>query len=80
MSATWGEGDPRIPPAAVVEHARARAESRMSYSDPATGYPVFTADALRTVGRCCGAGCRHCPYSASEQLAAGRASTRPQGP
>ena len=32
------------------------------YLDPSTGYRVFTALALERAGRCCGCGCRHCPY------------------
>lgn len=31
------------------------------YTDPATGYAVFTADFLRK-RPCCGRGCRHCPW------------------
>jgi hypothetical protein len=43
-------------------HARACAGSRPTYTDPITGYEVFTADYLRQRGYCCGSGCRHCPY------------------
>lgn len=43
-----------------------------TYVDPATGYLVFTAGALRERGECCGSGCRHCPYSTEEQRRAGR--------
>ena len=32
------------------------------YLDPNTGFQVFTALGLKARGRCCGAGCRHCPY------------------
>ncbi len=31
------------------------------YIDDAGRY-VFTADYLRRRGKCCGSGCRHCPY------------------
>lgn len=30
--------------------------------DPSTGFHVFTELAHRQRGRCCGCGCRHCPY------------------
>jgi len=32
------------------------------YIDPDTGYQVFTQATLEARGRCCGSGCRHCPY------------------
>lgn len=32
------------------------------YTDPATGYMVFTEHAARKRGFCCGRRCRHCPY------------------
>mmetsp|Transcript_33284 Transcript_33284/g.72642 ORF Transcript_33284/g.72642 Transcript_33284/m.72642 type:complete len:653 (+) Transcript_33284:49-2007(+) len=32
------------------------------YTDPATGYFVMTEIALKERGKCCGSGCRHCPY------------------
>ncbi len=32
------------------------------YVDPESGLAVFTAHGLRRRGRCCGSGCRHCPY------------------
>ena len=38
---------------------RARA---LAYTDPETGYRVFTAYGLKSRGRCCGSGCRHCPF------------------
>eukprot|EP00747_Dinoflagellata_sp_TGD_P168547 gnl/TRDRNA2_/TRDRNA2_195168_c0_seq1.p1 gnl/TRDRNA2_/TRDRNA2_195168_c0~~gnl/TRDRNA2_/TRDRNA2_195168_c0_seq1.p1 ORF type:complete len:317 (+),score=56.52 gnl/TRDRNA2_/TRDRNA2_195168_c0_seq1:41-991(+) len=43
-------------------HSRACAAGEDTYVDPATGYTVFTEDAHRRRGRCCGNGCRHCPY------------------
>lgn len=33
------------------------------YNDPATGFKVFTEVALKARGKCCGSGCRHCPYN-----------------
>lgn len=75
---TYGDGDPRIPPSAQRAHAEAVRAGWASYVDPATGYAVFTAESLRSLGGCCGNGCRHCPYSAREQLEAGRAQQRPE--
>lgn len=51
--------DPRI--RAAHDAAQARGES--GYADPATGYFVFTQATLAANGRCCGNGCRHCPYN-----------------
>lgn len=33
------------------------------YVDPASGYRVFTEVAHKARGKCCGSGCRHCPYN-----------------
>ncbi|KAL7540376.1 hypothetical protein ACHAXR_010054 [Thalassiosira sp. AJA248-18] len=33
------------------------------YKDPKTGYTVYTEYAHRKRGKCCGSGCRHCPYN-----------------
>ena len=33
------------------------------YKDPATGYNVYTEYAHKKRGKCCGSGCRHCPYN-----------------
>jgi iron complex transport system substrate-binding protein len=33
------------------------------YKDPKTGYNVFTELAHKKRGKCCGSGCRHCPYN-----------------
>jgi Family of unknown function (DUF5522) len=35
------------------------------YSDPKSGFSVFTASFLADRGYCCESGCRHCPYSPS---------------
>ncbi len=43
-------------------HANACARGDHSYIDPASGYHVFTELAHRARGRCCGSGCRHCPW------------------
>ena len=36
-----------------------------TYTDPSTGYKVMTSDTLLKRGRCCGCGCRHCPFAHS---------------
>jgi len=47
----------------AVLHAAAQSAGAPHYQDPQTGYRVFTAATLTARGRCCGCGCRHCPYS-----------------
>lgn len=44
-------------------HKQACEEGKTTYIDPSTGYQVFTEIAHRKRGKCCGSGCRHCPYS-----------------
>jgi Family of unknown function (DUF5522) len=61
-----------IPPLAQVAHDDAVREGRPTYSDPSTGYTVFTSVALLAQERCCGSGCRHCPYDEVEQRRAKR--------
>lgn len=53
---------PGIDEIARERHARACADRRPTYIDPATGYAVFTAHYLKERGTCCGNGCRHCPW------------------
>ncbi|HEY7994780.1 MAG TPA: DUF5522 domain-containing protein [Candidatus Eremiobacteraceae bacterium] len=43
-------------------HDDACARGLATYTDPATGYQVMTAEFLRRRGTCCSSGCRHCPY------------------
>ncbi|MEM7160654.1 MAG: DUF5522 domain-containing protein [Myxococcota bacterium] len=43
-------------------HARACEAGLLRYTDPQTGYQVFTALAHEKRGKCCGCGCRHCPF------------------
>ena len=43
-------------------HRRAEEAGEPGYIDPDTGLFVFTADFLTARGRCCGSGCRHCPW------------------
>jgi hypothetical protein len=50
--------------AAHDEAVRAGADG---YTDPDTGYFVFTAAFLAARGTCCDSGCRHCPYRAHER-------------
>lgn len=47
-------------------HAAACAAGAETYVDPSTGYRVFTAVALEQRERCCGCGCRHCPFGHEE--------------
>jgi uncharacterized membrane protein YgcG len=56
------------PAAEVIEqlHAAAVEQRRDMYVDPATGYYVFTAFALKR-RPCCGNICRHCPYKAERE-------------
>eukprot|EP00928_Gymnodinium_smaydae_P028031 TRINITY_DN21493_c0_g1_i1.p1 TRINITY_DN21493_c0_g1~~TRINITY_DN21493_c0_g1_i1.p1 ORF type:complete len:689 (-),score=78.22 TRINITY_DN21493_c0_g1_i1:133-2199(-) len=56
-------------------HTEACAAGDMTYIDPATGYQVFTELAHKKRGKCCGSGCRHCPYNhvnVKPELKAGR--------
>lgn len=48
-------------------HAQACANGLSYYTDPDTGYQVFTALYLRQKGPCCGNGCRHCPYQGNSR-------------
>lgn len=46
----------------LAAHAAALAAGEPLYRDPVTGLAVLTAAHLAARGRCCGNGCRHCPY------------------
>ena len=46
----------------LAAHARALEAGQSMYADPETGLHVLTAAYLAERGRCCGSGCRHCPY------------------
>jgi hypothetical protein len=48
-------------------HGTAVAAGRDAYRDPATGYVVLTAATLAARGRCCGSGCRHCPWVGGDE-------------
>lgn len=43
-------------------HDEAAAQGLATYTDPDTGYSVFTSVGLKARGKCCGCGCRHCPF------------------
>jgi diphthamide synthase (EF-2-diphthine--ammonia ligase) len=47
----------------TVRHDAAERAGEPSYVDPKTGYRVFTASFLQGRKKCCGCGCRHCPYN-----------------
>lgn len=49
-------------PAWAEPHRKALDAGRTWYTDPATGYRVFTEIAHRQRGTCCGSACRHCPF------------------
>lgn len=44
-------------------HEQACKNHESTYTDPTTGYSVFTAYAHLQRGSCCGSLCRHCPYN-----------------
>ena len=43
-------------------HRAACDQGDLFYTDPTTGLCVFTEVAHKKRGKCCGSGCRHCPY------------------
>ncbi|MCK6604997.1 MAG: DUF5522 domain-containing protein [Ignavibacteriaceae bacterium] len=43
-------------------HEKACLEGKKTYTDPSSGYSVFTAGFHLQRGSCCKSGCRHCPY------------------
>lgn len=51
-------------PLADIEEAHRIAvdAGKLQYTDPATGYSVFTQIASEQRGYCCGSGCRHCVW------------------
>jgi hypothetical protein len=69
---TGSNPDDKLTPDVVDAHRSALARGAEGYLDPRTGLYVMTAGTLRARGKCCGSGCRHCPYPADEQRAAGR--------
>ncbi len=49
--------------AVIAAHDAAVAAGEERYTDPISGYGVFTAEALWRRGECCDTGCRHCPFT-----------------
>jgi hypothetical protein len=43
-------------------HTQACKLNKMFYIDPSTQYKVMTRYSHEKRGKCCGNGCRHCPY------------------
>jgi hypothetical protein len=54
--------DPHVVEAIMSAHAAALRAGDPVYVDPLTRRSVMTAAFLASRGRCCGSGCRHCPY------------------
>jgi hypothetical protein len=46
----------------LQRHDASCAAQLPTYSDPVSGFSVFTAEFLAKRGYCCESGCRHCPY------------------
>lgn len=57
----------RISERSRLAHSVAVERGLPAYVDPETGYLVLTAAELLRQGRCCGFGCRHCPYPREER-------------
>lgn len=67
--------DPRADepgPEALRLHALACQRGAAGYLDPTSGLYVLSSTYLRRQGRCCGKGCRHCPWPPEVQAAARR--------
>jgi hypothetical protein len=47
----------------IARHGEAMQVGLPVYTDPVSGFSVFTAGFLAERGYCCESGCRHCPYS-----------------
>ena len=62
-------------------HAAACDDCQETYIDPKTGLTVFTAFFHSKRGKCCGCGCRHCPWrttSAPEHQPSKPTKVKPQ--
>jgi hypothetical protein len=57
---------------ALRVHEEACKQNLHLYVDPDTRHSVFTSVGLLARERCCGKGCRHCPFNAQEQAIAKR--------
>lgn len=85
----WSKVDVMRPSAGIVDiedtapneacwaklHEEACSSGQMDYVDPATGYHVFTELAHKKRCKCCGSGCRHCPYNHENVRADRKADT-----
>jgi hypothetical protein len=71
MHRTHGE----VSRAARAAHESAVAAGEPTYTDPDSGYTVFTSVAHIDRGHCCGNACRHCPYSHEERVESGAVPT-----
>lgn len=58
--------------AALIAHRVACERGELMYRDPESGLYVMTSVHLAQRPRCCGSGCRHCPFTPEEQRLAGR--------
>jgi len=61
-------------------HTAACAAGERTYRDPATGFHVFTAVAHVQRGKCCGSGCRHCPFAHANVVGVANKAERIQQP
>jgi len=60
-------------------HQMALLSGSDTYSDPATGFTVFTELAHLKRGKCCGSMCRHCPYGWENVRSVRNNTTTPTG-
>ena len=51
-----------LEPEVIAAHQAAIDDGEPGYIDPFSRLYVLTEAYLRSRGRCCGSGCRHCPY------------------
>lgn len=70
----------KLDPRAKALHQAACQRREAGYIDPQSGLFVLTSHYLREQLECCGSGCRHCPYSENDRLAAGRDPDAPAWP
>jgi hypothetical protein len=68
-----------LPESVLALHDEACDRSENGYIDPSSGFFVMTSFYLASQGRCCGNGCRHCPWPSDTQVGAGR-PVRPAWP
>ena len=69
-----GAGPSAAAPSWAAAHEAAVARRDNFYTDAASGLMVMTRLAHESRGRCCGSGCRHCPYAHERVPAARRAA------